>query len=583
MGRTPNRPSDPPASPPPPGGTARDTGRALTSHRVAALPILNRFLQRLRLDEFLRDHLPREDRRARVSTATTLLVLVRNLLLSREPLYGVGEWAARHVPALLGLTPGQLPALNDDRVGRCLDRLFDADIPALTLAVVTHAVRQFGVALDELHNDSTSITFHGDYEDADRERTLRGRLRLAVTWGHNKDHRPDLKQLLYILTVTRDGAVPVQFRVESGNATDDRSHQSTWELLCQLTDRRDFLYVADCKLATAENMAYLHQRGGRFLSVLPRTRGEDATFRALVRDGRVRWRHVHDKLDDEGDVVDRFSVHVPEMTSVEGYRLIWYHSVRKAELDVLARHHRIERASGRLAELRQKLASPRTRYRERAKVAEAVEAILRDDSVEGFIAVTIAEQTTEHYRQERRGRPGPATRYVKHEQTRFDLNWQIAHDRLAEEAQGDGIFPLITNFLTLSEQELLLAYKQQPRIETRFAQLKTDFVVAPVYLKETSRIQALLCVYFFALLVEALLERELRRAMEAAGVESLALYPEGRGCRRPTARRVIDVFEDMQRHELTEGGRPAEFFTTELTRLQQRVLKLLGMPKAYDL
>jgi transposase len=509
--------------------------------------------------------------------------LVRNLLLSREPLYGVGEWAARHVPALLGLTPGQLPALNDDRVGRCLDRLFDADIPSLTLAVVTHAVRQFGVALDELHNDSTTITFHGDYEDADRERTLRGRLRLAVTWGHNKDHRPDLKQLLYILTVTRDGAVPVQFRVESGNATDDRSHQATWELLCQLAGRRDFLYVADCKLATAENMAYLHQRSGRFLSVLPRTRGEDATFRALVRDGRVRWRHVHDKLDDEGNVVDRFSVHEPEMTSVEGYRLLWYHSVRKAELDVWARHHRIERASGRLAELRQKLASPRTRYRERTKVAEAVEAILREDAVEGFIEVVIEEQTTEHYRQERRGRPGPATRYVKHEQTRFALSWRLAHDRLAEEARCDGIFPLITNVLTLSERDLLLAYKQQPRIETRFAQLKTDFVVAPVYLKETSRIQALLCVYFFALLVEALLERELRRAMEAAGIESLALYPEGRACRRPTARRVIDVFEDMQRHELTEGGRPAEFFTTELTRLQQRVLKLLGMPKAYDI
>ena len=582
MGRTPNRPNDPPASPPPPGEVARATGQTLTSRRLAALPILNRLLQRLRLDELLRDHLPREDRRSRVPTATGLLVLVRNLLVSREPLYGVGEWAARHDPTLLGLTPEQLPSLNDDRVGRCLDRLFDADVPSLTLAVVTHAVREFGVALDELHNDSTTITFHGDYEDADRERTLRGRLRLAVTWGHNKDHRPDLKQLLYVLTVTRDGAVPVQFRVESGNATDDRSHQATWELLCQLTGRRDFLYVADCKLATAENMAYLHQRGGRFLSVLPRTRGEDATFRTLVRDGRTRWRPLHDKRDDDGDVVDRFSVHDPEATSAEGYRLIWYHSTRKAELDALSRHQRIERASGRLAGLREKLASPRTRYRERAKVAEAVEALLKDDSVEGLIAVTIEEQTTEHFRQERRGRPGPATRYVKHEHTRFALSWRVVHDRLTEEARCDGVFPLITNVATLSERELLLAYKQQPRIETRFAQLKTDFVVAPVYLKETSRIQALLCVYFFALLVEALLERELRRAMEAAGIESLPLYPEGRACRRPTARRVIDVFEDMQRHELTDWKHPAVVFTTELTRLQQRVLRLLGMPKAYE-
>ena len=55
---------------------------------------------------------------------------------------------------------------------------------------------------------------------------------------------------------------------------------------------------------------------------------------------------------------------------------------------------------------------------------------------------------------------------------------------------------------------MLLAYKGQAVIEKRFAQLKTDFAVAPVYLKEVSRIQALLCLYFFVLLVESLLERD---------------------------------------------------------------------------
>ena len=84
--------------------------------------------------------------------------------------------------------------------------------------------------------------------------------------------------------------MPVQFRVQSGNATDDRSHRETWDFLCKLTGRADFLYVADCKLATAENMAYIHQHGGRFLTVLPRTRGEDAAFRAAVRAGPVVWR-----------------------------------------------------------------------------------------------------------------------------------------------------------------------------------------------------------------------------------------------------------------------------------------------------
>jgi transposase len=565
-----------------PGRIARAAGRTLSSYSVAALPILDRLFDRLRLQAILRDHLPREDRRSRIPTATGLLLLLKNLLISREPLYGLGEWAARHVPELLGLGPAQLPSLNDDRVGRCLDRLFDADVPSFTLAVVVHAVREFAVELDELHNDSTTITLHGDYETAEEERTLRGRLRLAATWGHNKDHRPDLKQLLYILTVARDGAVPVQFRVQSGNTTDDRSHRDTWDFLCQLTGRCGFLYVADCKLATTENMAYIHRNGGRFLSVLPRTRGEDAALRAEVLAGRVHWRRIHDKYDDEGELVDRFSIHEPERTGAEGYRLIWYHSARKAGLDAAARQQRIERAVGRLAELREKLASPRTRHRERAKVAEAVEAILEETGTATWITVTIEERTAETYRQQRRGRPGADTLYVKHERKRFDLSHRVELERLSEEARCDGIFPLISNEPGLSAKDLLLAYKEQPMIEERFGQLKTDFVVAPVYLKEVSRIQALLCVYFLALLVESLLERELRRAMEREGIASVPLYPEGRACRRPTARKVIDLFEDVQRHELSTGRRPAVVFTTKLSRLQRRILRLLKMKGAYE-
>ncbi len=376
--------------------------------------------------------------------------------------------------------------------------------------------------------------------------------------------------------------MPVQFRVESGNATDDRSHQGTWDLLCKLTGRRDFLSVADGKLATAEDRAHLHQNGGRFVCVRPRARGEDAAVRTMVRDGRTRWRHIHDQSDDEGDVTDRFSVHEPEMTGVEGHRLVGYHGARTTERDVVSRHHRIERASGRLAELRQQPASPRARCRARAEVAEAVETILRDGGVEGWIEVAIEERTTERYRQERRGRPGPGTRYVKREGTRFDLTYRSAHGRSAEEARCDGIVPPITNVVALSERELRSADKPQPRIETRFAQLKTDFVVAPVYRKEASRIPALRCEYIVALLVESLLERERRRARAGAGIESLPLDPEGRACRRPTARRVIDVVEDVQRHEVTAGKRPAVIFTTERTRLQRKIRRLLRIPKADD-
>jgi transposase len=536
----------------------------------------------MRLQDFLRSYLRDADRRCRIAPAIGITVLLKNLLISREPLYGIGEWAARHDPRALGLADGQLPALNDDRVGRCLDRLFKSDVASLVLALATHVVREFDVDLDELHNDSTTITFHGAYANAAEEQKRGPRTRMAITWGYNKDHRPDLKQLLFILTVAKDGSIPIYFEVQSGNVADDQTHRATWDLLCRLSGRRDFLYVADCKLATAENMAHIHQHQGKFLTILPRTRTEDRTFRNLLASGQVQWSSIHDKRDDEGNLVDRYSVALPATLSAEGYHLVWYHSTRKAELDAHARHQKVERALIDLAELRQKLSSPRTRYRQREKVEEAVQAILQAHGVEcRWVITKIEEQIVETFHQATRGRPSARTQYVKETDRRFQLEYQIDNARLAAECAGDGVFPLISNDHALSALDMLLAYKRQPSLEKRFSQLKTDFEVAPVYLKEASRIQALLCVYFLALLTESLLERELRRAMDQKAIASLPLYPEGRKCCRPTARIVIDLFQDVQRHWLRGDQQEPVVFTTQLSPLQGRILDLLGMPDIY--
>jgi transposase len=567
------RSSAPPLSTP----VARAGGRVLHSATVGALPVVNQLLRRMRLEEFLRGALPEEDGRTKLSPTKALLVLLRNLLLSREPIYGVGEWAARYAPDLLGLTAKEVGLLNDDRVGRALDKLFAADVPSLVLAVAAHVVKEFSLRLDELHNDSTTVTFFGAYLNATLEGRVLGRPTLAITFGHNKDHRPDLKQLLFILTVTADGGVPVHFRAASGNVTDDTTHRDTWDLLCQLTGRRDFLYVADSKLSTRENMAHVHQRQGRFITVLPKTRSEDGAFRALVKSGQVTWRPLWEKTDEDGEVIDRYSTNNRPTTSAEGYRLVWYHSQRKAEQDAVIRTARIERTLKELASLREKLHSPRTRYRQESKVAEAVAEILASCETEAWIVVEVERKDVETFRQARRGRPGNETQYVRNVTTRFDLTYRIDDAQVAEDAKTDGIFPLITNVADLSALELLKTYKRQPTIEKRFSQLKTDFEVAPVYLKAVHRIQALLALYFFALLLEALLERELREAMRRNGDDSLPLYPEGRACRWPTARRVLDLFEPIQRHSLTHGKRPAEVLVTDLTRVQRRLLKLLGL------
>ena len=74
------------------------------------------------------------------------------------------------------------------------------------------------------------------------------------------------------------------------------------------------------------------------------------------------------------------------------------------------------------------------------------------------------------------------------------------------------------------------------------------------------------------------MERELRKAVERSGLGTLPLYPEGRNCRYPTTRRLIDVFENVQRHRLDCPGRNPTVMYTELSKLQRRILKLLGLP-----
>jgi transposase len=469
--------------------------------------------------------------------------------------------------------------VNDDRVGRSLDRLFDGTTSQFLMDVVRQMVSEFDLKLDELHNDSTSISFFGQYEDAAQEDKRRGKPTAAVTYGHSKDHRPDLKQLLYILTVTDDGGVPVYFTTASGNVTDDTTHQETWKLLTQLTGRKDFLYVADCKLASSKNLQYIVNHGGRFITLLPRTRKESTEFcqRLIDAPDKVAWEHVKDVLGKDGKIIDRVKVCGESQESKEGFRLHWYHSCRKQERDAASRQKSIERALKELRELEQRLKSPRTRFRQRPKVEEAVSDILRVTRSGAWVQVVTEAVEEAFYKQARPGRPSKKTQYVREVRERYQLAITVDQSQVATDQASDGVFPLITSEQDMSAADVLAAYKRQPIIEKRFSQFKTDFAVAPVYLKEISRIHSLLCIYFLALCVQTLLERELRRAMVATEQESLPLYPEGRACRAPTARRVLDVFEAIQRHEVQQAGETLETYVTELRPLHRQLLKLLGI------
>jgi transposase len=510
-------------------------------------------------------------------------VLLANLLLARQPLYALADWASRRVPEHLGLLPGQAHLLNDDRAGRALDHLHRADRASLLTALVLRAVAAFDIDLSEQHQDTTTVTFSGEYahqapaEQADRPP--------RITFGYNKDHRPDLKQLLYSVTITADGAVPVHCKTYDGNTSDDQVHRDTWLFLRGIIGHSDFLYVADSKLCTRENMGLIADHQGRFLTIMPRTRCEDGWFRNYLLGHEVAWREVHrepnPRRQDGPDVVYR-GAECPQR-SAEGYRVLWYRSSQKEEQDRQVRAERLRRARLRLEQLRP--VGRGREFRSEAQARAAGQRVLEQEQVTRWLRLHVEEGIDEEYRQARPGRPGPDTAFRRVEIRRYRPRAEEDGEALAREARCDGLFPLMTNDEGLGLEEALAKYKYQPFVEKRHEQLKAVFGVTPMWLKSVARVECLLWLYYVVELVQALLEREVRRRMRQTGEASLALYPEGRESVRPTAELVLGVLEGHRRHRLLdEQGRELRRFHDPLPVVAQDVMTLLGVdPTAYGL
>ncbi len=550
----------------------------LVSCRLGALPLLNHFLDRIGLDALLARWLPAPDRRFRLDPAVAIRLVVINLLVGRAPLYGLGEWAAPYAPGLLGLPGGDMAWLNDDRVGRALLTLFDADRASLLTELIVGVVAEFQVDTSELHNDSTSISVHGQYRDADGT-PRRGKPTSAATFGHSKDHRPDLKQLVWILTVSADGAVPMAYRLADGDTSDDPTHVPTWDGLVTVLGRRDFLYVADSKLCSGTAMRHIDGEGGRFVTVLPRTRGEDKWFRDWIQVNQPQWTEAV-RLPGEriGDLDRVWSTFPAPLPSAEGYRIIWVHSTVKAARDEHARRSRVEAGAAAIDALNTKLAGPKSRLKTRPAVEAAAAAALADTSSARWLAVTIAETVEETFRQEKRGRPGTDTRFRRSTRTRYTISYQSRDDQVAYDAASDGCFPLITNDKHLPDADVLTAYRYQPNLERRHHLLKSVQDAEPLWLRDPARIEAIFCCQFLALLLGALIEREIRTAMKAAATADIPLYPELRACPAPSAERILAVLADTTRHELHHNGHLVQTFEPQLSPLQQQILDLLGVP-----
>lgn len=547
-----------------PGGPA-----SLQIHLLGPHPILLHFLAKMSFPSIVGSCLGRT-REGLLDHTQALDVLVRNILLSPAPLYRIAQWAEPFAPEGLGLTEAEKRSLNDDRIARALDALASPKGKRLFFHMAIHIIKQFELDTRRIHHDTTTVSFYGRYEGSIGEP--------RITHGHSKARRPDLKQLVFGLNVTADGAVPVSHELHSGNRSDDTIHRGNLERLRRLLGRDEFIYVADGKLCTRKNLAYLESYGGKFVTVLPRTRAEDKTMRNLLRKGiPVRWRRTlavdnGRKKDDPPDVY--WTTADGTVKTSEGHRIVWCRSSRKAVLDAAAREEDVRKAEAELQDLAAKL--NRGKRKKQAVVRAEITAILRHRGCSPFLEVRLDSREIRQTRHARRGRPRPGAPLREFRIRRLTLSVSRNKAALRAEARTDGVFPLTTNLETTSRKGVLLIYKDQPYVEKRHALFKTELGVAPVYLKKPSRVAGLIHATFLAMMVDALIERTVRRSMARRGIDRLPILPEGRWSPTPTTARILETFSDVAWYEFE---RPADqvVFPIRLSPLQKDLLKLLEM------
>jgi transposase len=543
---------------------------SLTRFVLGAHPIIEHFIEMLQIREIISTYV-RTDKRMKLDDDKVLTLLIHNILTTPNALYEMEDWLKPLDAGKVGLTPEETAFIQDDRIGRALARFYDSRHKDVFFRLALRAIKIFDLDCSQIHHDTTSVTFAGKYGGWSATELL--------NYGHNKDHRPDLKQLVLGLNVTADGAVPISHRIYDGNQTDDRLHPANYKALQKLLRRSDFIYVADCKLATEENLQKIVVWHGLFVSVMPRTWKEDEQFREKVRQGKIRWKHILSRKNNRKpeSKSDRYYVAEGDYETSQGYRLHWIRSTQKAEQDAETRMRHIHRALDELRNIQTKLNT--YNLKRRKQISQRIESILKNEGCKTLIQYEIHATREYKHTYQKKGRPTKGSKGMNTWRQVYSMSFGVDKCAMSAEEKVDGVFPLITNLdpKTHPAKKVLGIYKFQPFLENRFSQIKTYQEIAPVYLKKAERVVAFLHMHVMALMVAALIERKLRLAMQKKKIDSLPIYPENRACPSPTIFDIVRLFRNVERYEVTAGDKTL-IFPAELTFIHKALLNLLEVP-----
>jgi transposase len=527
---------------------------------VAHLPLVLGVLRRLEVATIIDRLIPPHPAHV-LSCGRGVEALVLAILDGDHALYKVGRrLEERGIVSLLqpGLTRA---SLNDYRLGHILDALFAANLNGVFGAVALKALEVYAISTPWLHQDTTTITLYGAYAD---EPKTPGAPRPA--YGHSKDGRADLKQVLLSLGVSGDSGLPLRVGIRDGNTSDSVETPFAIEECLSLGLEGVQGIVGDSKAYSRRTLGLCLEKGIGLVTLVPRTcavrqeleawgQQQPALPLLVEKPGRTKdeeprhW-HGHSVLrqveveDSAGRVAQeevRFVVvHSSQLAQQQAQT---YASVQEKEVETVADHVRqvharwfacLSDAEAAIAEYEGRGPGRRGRRPRPWRYHTVRYRIVAD---------------TRRTRRARRGRPAktdpPPT------ESGYRLAVEVEGLTNAEEENGWVVLATTVRAETCADAEILQAYQDQnTTVELGFRWIKNPAAISPVWLEKPERIAALVMLTVIGLLVYTVIQRQVRLYLRTHDQQ----IPGNKGMTAtPTAAVVLALFAQVALIQLVIG------------------------------
>ncbi len=558
----------------------------LTTERVDDIPILLAQLERMQVAPLLDRHFPTHGNWQGLSLGMVGVVWLSHILSEGDHwLNHVEPWASGHLTCLQACLGQEVRSLDftDDRLAAVLDYLSDDERwQACERALGQHLIRVYDLHPSRVRVDSTTVS---GYVQPSPDGLFQ--------FGHSKDHRPDLPQVKIKLSALDPLGLPLGVTIVGGQRADDGLYVPAIQQAQRTLGRTGLLYVGDCKMAALSTRAYVQQSGDFYLCPLSGVQVGAATVQQLVapvQAGTQRLTSIARQSEEEEsteamavgyEYTQQVSLTQDEQTVQWDERVLVVRSLKLAQTQQAALQQRLAKAQADLA-----LLNPSEHKRGKkslqqvSEVREAAEAIVHRYRVDGLLEVQYHERSVSE-RPVRRYRDRAAGTRVERE---VSLSVQVNAEALAQAESCLGWHVYVTNqpAAQLSLEQAVLAYREEYLIERGFGRLKgRPLSVRPLQLTSEPRVKGLLRLLSLGLRVLCLLEYQVRHQLAEQRQTLAGLYAGNpkRATPRPTSEALLKAFKGVHLTALTQQAQIV-YHVTPLSRLQERIMALLGFPSA---